>query len=48
MCPACVASAAILAISATSGGGFAVIVLYRIREWKELWRRVSTRKGKEN
>jgi len=48
MCPACVAGAATLALSATSTGGFAALLLYRIRRLKKFWRWVSVRVRKEN
>ena len=46
MCPACVAGAATIALSATSGGGIVAVGLYRLRKWIQRWSFVS--KGKEN
>jgi len=46
MCPACVASAATLALSATSSGGFVALLLYRFRRWSKGW--YFVRKEKEN
>ena len=48
MCPACVASAATIALSATSTGGILALLVHRFRRWKEFLRRAAVQKGKEN
>ena len=47
MCSACVASAATIALSATSTGGILALVLHRFRRWKE-FPKASMQRRKEN